>query len=129
MSDRDLLRFAAKAAGIEFEWKSRPVFFGPRDMYGVRERNFVDVAMLASGRIWNPLEDDGDALRLAVVMGRSDRLCVSIHIDEPFDGDAGPYTYVDARRFGEHNAYHGDDPFAATRRAIVEAAAEIVRRS
>lgn len=112
MSDRELIKLAAKAA---------------------REEVWTDIdGNLYCGdpeRPWNPLEDDGDALRLAVVMGRADRLCVSIHIDEPFDGDTGPYTYVDAKRFGEHNAYHGDDPFAATRRAIVEAAAEIGRRS
>ena len=78
---------------------------------------------------WNPLINDGDALRLAVVMGRMERLGVAIHIVEPFDGDTGPYTYVDAEKFGEHTMYHHNDPFAATRCAIVEAAAEIGRRS
>lgn len=78
---------------------------------------------------WNPLINDGDALRLAVVMGRMERLGVDIQIVEPFDGDTGPYTYVDAERFGEHTMYHHADPFGATRRAIVEAAAEIGRRS
>ncbi|WP_338572073.1 hypothetical protein V6L78_28335 [Pseudomonas canadensis] len=62
-------------------------------------------------------------------MGRMERLGVAIHIVEPFDGDTGPYTYVDAERFGEHTNYHHADPFGATRRAIVEAAAEIGRRS
>ncbi len=58
---------------------------------------------------WNPLINDGDALRLAVVMGRMERLGVAIHIVEPFDGDTGPYTYVDAEKFGEHTMYHHAD--------------------
>jgi len=118
-AERFLLYLAAKAGRIEIEsctcgdpkWPFRLV-----GKSGVRAH-------------WNPLRNDGDALRLAVVMGRSDRLGVAIHIVEPFDGDTGPYTYVDAEKFGEHTMYHHADPFAATRRAIVEAAAEIGRRS
>ena len=118
-ADRALLVLAAKAGLIEIEpctcsdpkWPYRLV-----GKSGVRAH-------------WNPLINDGDALRLAVVMGRADRLGLAIRIVEPFDGDTGPYTYVDAERFGEHTMYHHDDPFAATRRALVEAAAEIGRRS
>lgn len=108
MDDKQLLRFAARAAGMAV-WT---------DIDG----------NLYSGepeRQWNPLTDDGDALRLAVVMGRADRLGLAIHIVEPFDGDTGPYTWIDADKFGEHEQYHGDDPFGATRRAIVMAAAKI----
>ncbi|AIJ45535.1 hypothetical protein O987_06960 [Comamonas testosteroni TK102] len=52
MTDRELLELAAKAAGIEVWWTEN---------YGgvfLRDRN--------SPVIWNPLNDDGDALRLAV---------------------------------------------------------------
>ena len=49
MSDRELLEFAAKAAGY--------VLQETEDGY---ECNFDD------SRIWNPRTDDGDALRLAV---------------------------------------------------------------
>lgn len=118
-ADRLLLYLAAKAGRIEIEscTCSNPKWpFRLSEQSGVRAH-------------WNPLINDGDALRLAVVMGRMARLGVAIHIVESYDGDTGPYTYVDAEKFGEHTMYHHADPFAATRRAIVEAAAEIGRRS
>ena len=56
MTDRELLELAAKAAGIELVW-----------------RNFSNVPNLFKGlssdEIWNPLADDGDALRLAATLG------------------------------------------------------------
>ena len=118
-ADRALLVLAARSARIDIEpctcrYEQWPFRLAGKS--GVRAH-------------WNPLINDGDALRLAVVMGRMERLGVAIHIVEPFDGDTGPYTYVDAEKFGEHTMYHHNDPFAATRRAIVEAAAEIGRRS
>jgi hypothetical protein len=61
------------------------------------------------GREWNPLTDDADALRLAVKLGlivECGRAWISRH---------GPM-------FGEDVL---PDPYAATRRAIVRAAAEI----
>ena len=59
---------------------------------------------------WNPLLDDGDAFRLMVTLKIDVALynkCVSVN-DAPLD-------------------FYGDDPCAATRRGIVEAAAEIGR--
>ena len=59
---------------------------------------------------WNPLIDDGDAFRLMVTLKIDVALynkCVSVN-DAPLD-------------------FYGDDPCAATRRGIVEAAAEIGR--
>ena len=49
MTDRELLEMAAKAAGIEFdgEWSE------------------TDRMSFSGGGFWNPLTDDGDALRLA----------------------------------------------------------------
>ena len=51
-TDKEMLEFAAKAAGIDYEivegWS------GPVVGYGM------------ASRVWNPLTDDGDALRLAV---------------------------------------------------------------
>jgi len=66
------------------------------------------------GTPWDPLKHDGDALRLAVDLGLNLYLC-----------DAG-YILVDAvdtikEEFNIGNAY------AATRRAIVRAAAEIAK--
>ena len=56
MTDRELLEFAAKAAGLRLQW---------RDMFGGYERVFR--APLLDGKFWNPLTDDGDALRLVKV--------------------------------------------------------------
>ena len=91
MSDRELLEKAAKAA--EVDWFRR-----------------TDGGMwLKSGGIWNPLTDDGDALRLAVKL----RMCVS------------PYEYVTNQHVFIEIDDAADDPYAATRRAIVRAAAQI----
>lgn len=118
-ADRALLVLAARAGRIEIE---PCTCSDPKWSYRLAGRASVR-------NHWNPLINDGDALRLAVVMGRADRLGLVIHIVEPFDGDTGPYTSVDAERFGEHTMYHHTDPLEATRRAIVEAAAEIGRRT
>lgn len=61
--------------------------------------------------LWNPLTDDGDALRLAVKLG------LSIEI---LSTSMEPHTRVNGKE-EEHRA----DPYAATRRAIVRSAAEI----
>ena len=65
---------------------------------------------------WNPLSDDGDALRLAV------------KIDIIIDIDLGEHvTTVDYTTTEDYVLLegHGADPCAATRRAIVRAAAAI----
>jgi hypothetical protein len=61
---------------------------------------------------WNPLADDGDAFRLAV------KLRMQIDIDP---GD----TAVLGENLEYASEQHGVDPYAATRRAIVRAAASI----
>jgi hypothetical protein len=90
MTDKELLELAAKAAGLprrswDYEW--------------CRSHGH----MVTFSDIWNPLTDDGDALRLAVRLGMFMR---SIVKDIPRS---------------EYDA----DPYAATRRAITRAAAEI----
>lgn len=67
---------------------------------------------------FSPLTDDGDALRLAVKLGGELR----IHIEEHWS--AFGMIYSDEGMF----EYHNGDPYAATRRAIVRAAAEIGRQ-
>ena len=52
MTDRELLEAAAKACGF----KPQGMEDGKLYLYGIQDG-------------WNPLEDDGDALRLAVVVG------------------------------------------------------------
>jgi hypothetical protein len=100
MTDRDLLKAAAKAAGLSHLLNA-----------GIHGDEYANQ--------WNPLTDDGDALRLAVKLGISFR---------------DDYTYPDGERivqvscvfgdtlYGDQEPY-GDDPYAATRRAIVRAAA------
>lgn len=119
MSDRELLEFAAKAAGIHVPTKKDY----PRayiDESGI----FRDISCAGDGTRmsrWNPLTDDGDALRLAV------KLCMSV-------ANTTQRTSILARpdpEFGDWIADsepHLDDPYAATRRAIVRAAAEIGRQ-
>lgn len=105
MTDKELLELAAKAAGIEFDF-CRP------DLGGCQIRKG-----LTSGW-WNPLEDDGNALRLAVKLGLSfDRHITGY--DEVVCGDFRRTPLVICPESVN------DDPYAATRRAIVRAAAEI----
>lgn len=90
MTDKELLKLAAKAAGVEV----------------------VTPTMLEYGK-WNPLTDDGDALRLAVKFG------FGIEFDN--DGD-GVEVFGDS---GIEALSANGDLAAATRRAIVRAAAYI----
>lgn len=62
---------------------------------------------------WNPLTDDGDALRLAVKLNLS---------FEPVESTA--WVWFSDEEYPIEERYSGD-PYAATRRAIVRAAAEI----
>jgi hypothetical protein len=102
MTDKELLELAAKAAELpECGW------MGPAFMY-VKDNTFTD---------WNPLTDDGDALRLAV------KLQLKIeHYSLTSDG----FDRVGA---GHGNApiKYENDPYAATRRAITRAAAEMLK--
>jgi hypothetical protein len=99
-TERELLELAAKAAGIAFN-----------------STNALSDAMWipAEERYWNPLADDGDAMRLAV------RLRITPHIDSNMT-EAEAATQTEGGFFAEP---HIDDPYAATRRAIVRAAAAI----
>lgn len=109
MTDRELLELAAKAAGITLHVVGNG--YG-----GVTFYTYPDMLF------WNPLTDDGDALRLAV----------SLRIDVAHD-DICNKRFVYVRSF-----VSGRDPVGlseifdhermrseATRRAIVRAAAEI----
>lgn len=65
---------------------------------------------------WNPLADDGDAFRLAVTLN----LGISIPVHRTIRADVVCFrdSSVSARE-------EGGDPYAATRRAIVRAAAAL----
>jgi hypothetical protein len=102
MTDRELLELAAKAAGIELKWHH-----SHNDAYARRNGEYWAV--------WNPLTNDGDALRLAVVLQMELKVYeVSAHAASAIGGCS-----VCTSEKG--------DPYAATRRAIVRAAAEIGR--
>ncbi|PCL52370.1 hypothetical protein [Bordetella pertussis] len=100
-TDRELLELAAKAAGMGVwpgtGFQAHMLFTRPAK---------ADPDGKVAGIEWNPLTDDGDALRLAV------KLRLWVHVDD-YGGSA--------RRPGEKCG--GIE--AATRRAIVRAAAEI----
>lgn len=102
MTDRELLELAAKAAGIEvLEFAHGGI-----------------ISKYPCGHIWNSLEDDGDALRLAV------KLNLWVHI-EKYGTSArkagGAWTRCESQIHGGIEQ--------ATRSAITRAAAEIGRAS
>lgn len=123
MNDRELLELAAKAAGIVGKWVEH---YGSGDYYyrGNTEGVFYS-AEGGVGLVWNPLTDDGDALRLAV----------KLRIDVCHNHSADHQLWVLAERAGVEGCFAPaccvEDEFEeggrddATRRAIVRAAAEI----
>ena len=105
MTDRELLELAAKAAGVgDIDLAGRPCVLVIRDG-GIYNR------------VWNPLTDDGDALRLAVKLQTP--LFNTDHIARCVWGTLSSGEVCDESA--------AQDPYAATRRAIVRAAAEIGR--
>jgi hypothetical protein len=110
MTDRELLESAAKAAGVDIKsiW--------------TLDRGFLKGA-------WNPLTDDGDALRLSVkllIQVIQDRMgfvkvgwSVGFESGTPSADGSGPWYWKEW--LGDHNG----DRQAATRSAIVRAAAAI----
>lgn len=100
MEDKELIELAAKAAGITGTW---------------HRAGFVAYSGWAGG-FFNPLTDDGDALRLAV------RLNIHVRV----------WVYACEAQYGDcestgliHASDCGGDVCAATRRAITMAAAQI----
>lgn len=87
MTDRELLEAAAKVAGLYLEWDGPPDKWQPMYYQGKTYHSF------------DPLTDDGDALRLAAKL----KIPVCFDFEVPVN----------------------DDPMTVTRRAIVRAAAAI----
>lgn len=113
ITDRELLEAAARAAGID----ARLIGDGMRKILG----SPTD-PVWRSG--WNPLTDDGDALRLAVeckadIAHNKGQQCEGVGIFRaplhPHHADMTMYAFEP----------YGDDRNAATRRAIVRAAAAL----
>ena len=109
MTDRELLEAAARAAGYSVRWVDAPTSFN-YEGFRIKTGKKVPAGFDEELR-WNPLTDDGDALRLAV------KLRLVVHQVLPSgataSGDEGYVSYHD----------HNGDPYAATRRSIVRAAA------
>ena len=95
VTDRELLEAAARAVGLR-------VNFHPTASYQ-----------------WNPLERDDDAFRLAVKLG----LMVYVMLEANFTAIRLPGERIGGKY--DEVETHGSDPYAATRRAIVRAAAQI----
>lgn len=109
MDDRTLLELAAKAAGYKVRWHEPWGCFVHTAVI-----NITNPPTLAGQRhIWVPLDDGGDALRLAVDLNIAFRNMGHI------------MTAVGSG--GQFNEYADGDAYAATRRAITRAAAEIGR--
>jgi hypothetical protein len=127
MTDRELLELAAKAAGYEkveyHNLKGSMLDF----RYG------RDEAIWNGEDYWNPLVDDCEALRLAVKLQLD--ICPYVYFNERCQLPAvsklrktadGSWLEEKVSRFPEYSeSFVQHDPYAATRRAIVKAAAEI----
>jgi glutamine synthetase len=98
MNDEKLLELAAKAIGEPY-YEHVP----GGGLY------------LSNGVYWNPLTNDGDALRLAV----------KLEVQVVIPGD-NKDVYAGKLLFDAFEPVNGD-PYAATRRAIVRAAADMAK--
>ena len=104
MTNREMLKFAAKAAGIDVQWDC------PERGMMMLTPNGTDTMT------WNPITDDGDAFRLAV----------ELRLEIGFPSLAIVWSF--GRNSKVCREMYTGDPLAATRRAIVRAAAEIGRQ-
>ncbi|HCT7917697.1 TPA: hypothetical protein OT865_002460 [Pseudomonas aeruginosa] len=112
MNDRELLELAARAAGIKARWFRVKQW---RQVGGYRmQTGQEDVFGTHHSKPWNPLTDDGDALRLAV------KLRFDISVEREIQVSWWQGESLDTVTWPL-----GDDPCAAARYAIVRAAAEI----
>ena len=110
MTDRELLEAAAKAAGLPHQWcDAWNTMAKPRPDGGF----FFD-------KVWNPLTDDGAAFRLAV------KLKIGVlHRSSGIEA----HSFKNRLIICNEECAEGLDYCAATRRAIVRAAAEIGRNT
>jgi len=110
MTDRELLELAAKAAGLDTP-RYADGSLGGRIGISTETGEYCQ-------RLWNPLTDDGDALRLAV------RLELMVNINSAHT----QVTWHDEVLSESHDIEQWDNgmtPCEWTRRAIVRAAAAI----
>jgi len=113
MTDKELLEFAAKSAGLQFDGLACKAIVQMDDELALLVRND-----LGGNSIWNPLRSDGDALRLAAKLGMSVDMTLGKFVEASIIVD-------DKRISGICDCGPAPDYYAATRRAIVRAAAAI----
>ena len=119
MTNREMLKFAAKAAGLHVGFERDGEDRGRYDLYWSIVHNQLVWHGKSTGSeyprpiFWNPITDDGDALRLAAALG------LVVDCSRPSAGEP----------FKQHAIWLDDAMSNAelTRRAIVRAAAEIGR--
>lgn len=116
LSDRELIELAAKAVGYKtrHKWNAERLTYNPP----IVDLIIFDECGELVHTAWNPLENDAQAFRLAVKLN----MCITNFEDGTQmvgfrRGDTG--TVIDAGP--------SSDKYAATRRLIVEAAAEMSR--
>jgi hypothetical protein len=124
MTDRELLELAAIAIGLggakkKFLWSEGEYPRGS-DRYGALWNYLGNID---DPLYWNPLADDGDALRLAVKL----RLMVDVIGGRSFACWGLVKGQIQRRSEVSEDIIPGADELAATRRAITRAAAEIGR--
>lgn len=115
MTDKELLELAAKAAEIQIIGLVDKMIVQPDHRTG----GFIIRNDRGGDSCWNPLTDDGDALRLAV----------KLKMDIVYDFDRVMVVYGDGDAALTTEYFYDlptpTDTYAATRRAIVRASAEI----
>ncbi|HDR9208550.1 TPA: hypothetical protein QDB18_003682 [Burkholderia vietnamiensis] len=125
MTDRELLELAAKAAGFGGEhgttWTESEYPKGS----GKNGALWNYVGHGDTAKLWNPLSDDGDALRLAEIL-RIEYIFVS-------DRKSIQCSFAEHTEMGDWETYLcdepiGDDVQTSMRKALVRAAVEIGKR-
>ena len=116
MTDRELLELAAKAAGVDWIPASSDVGKQGELKFGLW-LNIQHEPTEATRRRFNPLNDDGDALRLAVQLDIEVR-----HVNGAAHAGRANYFWCTEDWFPD------GDKVSATRRAIVRAAAELAKQ-
>lgn len=105
MDDRELLKLAAKAAGFEIL-----CVFDAGTGFGCHIKSDTHMGKV----FWSPLADDGDALRLAFVVGLK------------VDAAKREVWYCKTPALGKWLSIGWDGDIGGLRRAIVMAAAELM---
>jgi hypothetical protein len=109
-TDRELLEAAARAAGVDVDWRQSVQCL----CYSGSPYNVA----------WNPLADDGDAFRLMAKLGLDVQ-----YSPEAVEVVAHQHARIDGREviapWAWESLLDSADPNAATRRAIVRAAAAL----